>query len=292
MAIASTGLIFWSCSDDDNTTEPTAYTPPSGMVYVQGGTFNMGDHYSEGATNELPVHSVTLSNFYMGATEVTQAEWSAYMPAENWSFNGTGDYYPAYYVSWYEIIKYCNLRSMAEGLTPCYTISSSTDPIVWGAVPTSDNTTWDSAVCNWNANGYRLPTEAEWEYAARGGTRNADNYHYSGSDTIGDVAWYSTNSSTTSHPVGTKLPNQLGLYDMSGNLWERCWDWYGSTYYTTCNNLGTVTNPHGPTTSTSHVNRGGYWGYSADYCRVAGRNNYGRPYVSDWGYGFRLSRTP
>ena len=260
-------------------------TTPAGFVYVQGGTFTMGDHFSEGDSDELPLHSVTVSDFYMEATEVTQAEWTATMGSNPASGYGVGGTYPVYYVSWYSIIKYCNLRSMNEGLTPCYTISSSTDPAVWGTVPTSSNSTWNAAICNWSANGYRLPSEAEWEYASRGGIHNADNYHYSGSDTIDDVAWYYSNSGSTSHPVGTKAANQLGLYDMSGNLWEWCWDWYGS--YTS----DAQTNPTGPTTGSDRVIRGGGWGYNAPVCRVASRGYVG-PYYSSVNYGFRLSRTP
>jgi formylglycine-generating enzyme len=263
-------------------------SPPPGMVFVQGGTFTMGDHFSEGEPNELPVHSVTLSNYCMGAAEVTQSEWAQYMPAENWSSFGTGDTYPVYNVSWYSIIKYCNLRSIAEGLTPCYTISSSTDPSVWGTVPTSSNSTWDAAICNWSANGYRLPTEAEWEYASRGGINNADNLRFSGCHEETDLtnyAWYGGNYTGTSHPVGTKLPNQLGVYDMSGNLWELCWDWYGS--YTSYS----VTNPYGPTTGSYRVLRGGYWLLNAIECRLAYRNNYD-PHEGYYNIGFRLSRTP
>jgi len=240
--------------------------------------------YRYGYSNELPTHSVTLNSFYIGKYEVTQAEYAQYMqPSSSWTSNyGHGDDYPAYYVSWYAIIKYCNLRSLAEGLTPCYTISGSTNPANWGSVPTSNNSTWNAAICNWNANGYRLPTEAEWEYAARGATNTPD-YLYSGSDDINAVAWYSGNSGNTSHPVGTKAPNGLGLYDMSGNLYEWCWDWY-SSYSSSPSN-----NPTGPASGSSRVLRGGYGYFSADYCRGAHRN-HDAPYGSDYGIGFRLCR--
>ena len=266
-------------------------TTPAGFVFVQGGTFQMGDSFSEGSTDERPVHSVTLNSFYMGKYLVTQKEWTEYMPARSWSTSyGLGDSYPAYNVSWYRILVYCNLRSMAEGLTPVYTINDSTDPAYWGAVPTSSNATWNAAISNWSANGYRLPTEAEWEYAARGGVHHGDNFRYSGCHETSDLtnyAWYSANSGSTSHPVGTKLPNQLGLYDMSGNLLEWCWDWYSSSYYSS----SPSSNPTGPTTGSNRVLRGGNWYNHAVFCRVANRSSF-YPYGSLFDGGFRLSRTP
>ncbi len=274
----------------DSATASATYTisggTPGEMVLVPGGTFTMGDTRGEGSSNELPTHSVTLNSFYIGKYEITQAEYSQYMqPSSSWTSNyGLGDDYPAYYVSWYAILKYCNLRSMAEGLTPVYSISGSTNPANWGSVPTSINSTWNAAICNWNANGYRLPTEAEWEYAARGATNTPD-YIYSGSDEITTVAWYiGNNSPYGSKPVGTKAPNGLGLFDMSGNVYEWCWDWYSSNY-----SCSPSSNPTGPASGSYRVRRGGVWFYSADYCRVAYR--FGdSPYGSIFGPGFRLCR--
>jgi len=260
--------------------------PPGQMIHVPGGTFTMGRTTGSGNSDELPTHSVTLNSFYIGKYEVTQAEYSQYMqPGSSWTSNfGLGDNYPAYYVSWYAILKYCNLRSMAEGLTPVYSISGSTNPANWGAVPTSSNATWNAAICNWNANGYRLPTEAEWEYAARGATNNPD-YLYSGSDDINAVAWYYNNSGSTIHPVGTNAPNELGTYDMSGNVWEWCWDWYSSSYYSS----SPQNNPTGPASGSYSLLRGGFWNYGAAYCRVSYRGD-GVPYDSNVVSGFRLCR--
>ncbi|HQO10172.1 MAG TPA: SUMF1/EgtB/PvdO family nonheme iron enzyme [Clostridiales bacterium] len=305
LAVMLAGIIFWSCSDDYSTESPD----PIEMVYIQGGTFQMGDSFSEGNSEELPVHSVTLDSFYIGKYEVTQAEWSDYMPAENWSSYGTGDNYPAYYVSWYEIIKYCNLRSIAEGLTPVYTITSSTDPAEWGEVPTDHNTVWDAAICNWKANGYRLPSEAEWEYAARGGLsgqrfpNGATISHSTNGDTQANYCaqpslyTYDVSPTTdynpvyygTSSPVGSFPPNGYGIYDMAGNLCEWCWDWYSSSYYS----ISPSSNPTGPTTDSFRVERGGYWSYTANHCRVASRFYlFHFPSYSDKNIGFRLSRTP
>ncbi|MBU4485472.1 MAG: formylglycine-generating enzyme family protein, partial [Candidatus Delongbacteria bacterium] len=190
---------------------------------------------------------------------------------------------------------YCNLRSMAEGITPCYTISGSTDPADWGEVPTNTNSTWNSVTCNWSVNGYRLPSEAEWEYAARGGTNWTDNCRYSGCVNEADLTnyvWYYGNYTGPCHPVGTKAPNQLGIYDMNGNVWEWCWDWYGKSYYTACNDLGIVTDPYGPDIGSRRDARGGYWNSAADDCRIAVRYYYGPSFRSLYSVGFRVSRTP
>lgn len=276
----------WTPSSTASATYTISGGTPGEMVLVPGGTFTMGRTTGSGSSDELPTHSVTLNSFYIGKYEITQAEYSQYMqPSSSWTSNyGLGDDYPAYYVSWYAILKYCNLRSLAEGLTPCYTISGSTNPANWGSVPTSNNSTWNAAICNWNANGYRLPTEAEWEYAARGATNTPD-YLYSGSDDINAVAWYSGNSGYTSHPVGTKAPNGLGLYDMSGNVWEWCWDWYSRFYYSS----SPSSNPTGPASGSGRVRRGGGWSDGASGCRVASRYG-GNPNYSGSDIGFRLCR--
>ncbi|MCB5246731.1 MAG: formylglycine-generating enzyme family protein [Candidatus Cloacimonetes bacterium] len=254
---------------------------PAGFVYVPGGTFNMGDTHGGGLGEELPVHSVTLSPYYIGITEVTQAEWQTVMGSNPASSYGVGDNYPVYNVSWYAIMKYCNLRSMAEELTPCYSISGSTDPANWGDVPTSNNLTWNAAICDWDANGYRLPTEAEWEYAARGAATNPD-YLYSGSDDIDAVAWNAPTDD--SQPVGTKAPNGIGTYDMSGNVFEWCWDRFG--YYS----ADPQTDPTGPASGGWRIFRGGFWN-SDDYgCRVSYRGGWS-PYGSDYAVGFRVCRT-
>jgi formylglycine-generating enzyme required for sulfatase activity len=311
-SIAGTGAtVAWTAPDavgvqtltctvgdgDDTTSDTVEITvsepvTPGAMVLVTGGTFAMGDAYAEGAGDELPVHSVAVSDFSLGKYEVTQAEWDAYMTASTYDF-GAGDTHPVYYASWFRILMYCNYRSSDEGLTPCYSIGGSTDPDAWGAVPNyaSDPTfpAWNAVLCDWDANGYRLPTEAEWEYAARGGVHNADNYRYSGGQTLGDVAWYGDNAPVASEAVGGRLPNQLGLYDMSGNLYEFCWDWYGEGYYAACNALGTVTDPLGAASGDMRVVRGGDWSGVAANCRVAGRF---RDYpVSGFSHtGFRVAR--
>ena len=250
---------------------------PKGFVLIPAGTFQMGSE--KGDDWNKPVHEVTITKpFYMGKYEVTQAEYEKYCSYVSHSPNsdkGVGDNYPAYYVSWYDALVYCNKRSMEEGLTPCYSISGNTDPKEWGARPTSTDSTWDAVVCDWNANGYRLPTEAEWEYAARAGDKTVDSLTYSGTSAVnklGEYAWYSSNSNDKTHEVGTKKANAYGLYDMNGNVWEWCWNWKTSSY-----NAETEggSNPTGASSGSNRVGRGGSWSSGSDYCDVSFRNNYG-----------------
>jgi formylglycine-generating enzyme required for sulfatase activity len=243
------------------------------FVYVEGGTFQMG------MAGELwaPVHEVTVSGFYMGRYEVTQAEWVAVMGTNPSYFQGAelSDYQrilsaeervrlPVEYVTWNEVVDFCNALSELEGLDPAYTIDGT-------------SVTWNSG-----ADGYRLPTEAEWEYAARGG-KNQDGYEYSGSDTVDDVAWYYDNSyEEKTRPVGGKAANSLGLHDMSGNVYEWCWDWFGGY------SSEAQTDPTGASSGTNRVNRGGSWFNSAAVVRSERYANI--PSYRAYNLGFRLVR--
>jgi len=261
--------------------------PNSEMVLVEGGTFQMGQSDpniggSGNSSNEQPVHNVTLSNFYISKFEVTQGEWTALMGTRS-SFS-SDDFRPVSWISWYNVLVYCNKRSLAEGLTPAYSINGSTYPPDWGDVPNDYNQTWNAVICNWTANGYRLPTEAEWEYAAKGG-KNSHGYTYSGSNDLNAVAWNYINSGNTDHSVGTKLPNELGLHDMSGNIWEWCWDRYANY------NTNSQTNPHGPTTGSFRILRGGCYGDSEYSCRVKYRFKSNPNNNMSISFGFRLARS-
>ncbi len=266
-----------------------------GFVLIPAGTFQMGSN--EDYSFIKPVHEVTITkSFYMGKYEVTQAEYEKYCSygeKKPSSDNGDGDNYPAYYVSWYDALVYCNKRSMAEGLTPCYSISGNTDPAKWGELPTAEDDplrdTWDAVECNWNANGYRLPTEAEWEYASRAGDNTVASLTYSGTSDVnklGDYAWYYVNSEGASHEVGTKTPNEFGLYDMSGNVWEWCWNWYTKSYDTETEG---GSDPTGTSSGLLRVFRGGSWDSNSDLCAVSFRNAY-YPNRRDYNYGFRVVR--
>ena len=174
---------------------------------------------------------------------------------------------PVESVTWYDAVEYCNRLSKKEGLTPCYSGSG------------------DNITCNWNANGYRLPTEAEWEYAAKGGI-NKDDYKYSGSNNFDEVAWYYENSGVMTHDVGTKKANSLGIYDMSGNVWEWCWDWFDEDYYS----RSPRNNPTGAASGSSRVFRGGGCGSDADRASVSGRG-INRPSHRHFSRGFRVVRS-
>ncbi len=265
---------------------------PKGLVLVEAGTFQMGSE--KGNSNNKPVHQVTITkDFYMGKYEVTQAEYEKYCSYGSGSPSssyGDGDNYPAYYVSWYDALVYCNKRSMAEGLTPCYSISGNTDPSKWGTVPTSTDSTWNAVICNFEANGYRLPTEAEWEYAARAGDNTVDSLTYSGTSDVnklGDYAWYYDSANNNAHEVGTKKVNAFGLYDMSGNVWEWCWNWFTNSYDAETEG---GSDPTGASSGDFRVRRGGSWYDGSGGCTVSCRSNHYPKYRGRYDLGFRVVR--
>ncbi len=247
---------------------------PEGFVLVEGGSFISG------------TSKVTVSSFFLSKYEVTQLEWKAVMGNNPSSFKSNINL-PVENVSWFNAIEYCNRRSMNEGLTMCYSYDKfSTDIATWPAGWNKHNDKLLKVSCNWTANGYRLPTESEWEYAARGGNQT-HNYKYSGSNDINTVAWYDKNSLKITHPVGKKLANELGLFDMSGNVYEWCWDicWEGYGYYPP---LRDQSNPHGYESGNHIVSRGGSW-RSYYGCDVLDRGGSNATEIANI-FGFRVCR--
>ncbi|MBP1618356.1 MAG: formylglycine-rating enzyme family protein [Bacteroidetes bacterium] len=221
------------------------------MILVEGGTFSMGNEHTGGWENEYPIHKVTVKTFKIAKTETTVEQWmffcsatGRFMPQPpNWGWISN---HPIVNINWQDAVDYCN---------------------------------WLSQRTNTN---YRLPTEAEWEYAARGGSLSKGT-RYSGGHIIENVGWYEVNGGDKTHVVATKKANELGIYDMSGNVWEWCADWYDDKYY----NISPMSNPKGPDLGSYKVLRGGSWACSAMGCRVVFRS-VNSPLFQSIHSGFRV----
>ena len=288
-----------------NTNRVIDLNPPSGMALIPAGSFTMGDNL-DGDTSAQPLHTVYVSAFYMDKYDVTYALWQT---VYNWATNhGYGfDYvgsgkaanHPVQTIDWYDCVKWCNARSQMEGKTPAY-YTDATQTVVYrtGEVDVDNNSV------KWNG-GYRLPTEAEWEKAARGGASGqrfpwgntisesqANYYSYNGYaydlSNTGYNPTFATGNYPYTSPVNYFAPNGYGLYDMAGNVWQWCWDWYGDY------SSSSLTDPRGPTIGqygSIRVLRGGGWGDYAIICRTANRH-YGYPAGEDGNMGFRSVLTP
>jgi formylglycine-generating enzyme required for sulfatase activity len=262
------------------------------LKYVPAGTFQR----DATATN-----TSTVSAFRMSQCEITRAQFLAIMgidPSDTTVSSGTSD--PVQNINSYQAIAFCNKLSLAEGLTPVYAVSGvDFTTLAYGSIPTDHNSDWDAATATWTATGYRLPTEMEWEWAAMGATSDRTNgYAGSGTNTtgylkafagstgtnsIGDNAWYTVNSSSKTHPVGTKAANELGLFDMSGNVSEWSWDW-ADAYP-----VGSLTNYSEDEADDFRRWRGGSWTTSASICAVAYRS-FDLPGTQSSSIGFRVVR--
>jgi formylglycine-generating enzyme required for sulfatase activity len=294
-----------------------SFPAPSGLALIPAGSFIMGDTFNEGSTNELPLHAVSVSGFFMDTNLVTYALWTnvyQWAASHGYSFDNAGSTYggdnyskgptyPVHLVNWYDAVKWCNARSEMQSLTPCYYTSSAQTTVY-----RTGDTDLSNACVNWSATGYRLPTEAEWEKAARGGAlgqrfpwADTNVITWSRANYCGDPAEIDYDLSSTNYfdptfsaggsepftsPAGYFAPNGYGLCDMAGNVMEWCWDWYNANWY--ANSGATQADPRGPPTgaSDSRVLRGGDWYDYADYARCAYRAYY-TPTAADDNIGFR-----
>jgi formylglycine-generating enzyme len=278
--------------------------PSKNMVLVEGGTFMMGDRNWE---YSVPVHEVKVSDYYIGIYEVTQEQWQSVMGTNPSCLKGYD--LPVENINWYEAVEFCNKLSDIEGFKKCYSIDKEAkDPNILN----EEDKYKFTVTCDWNASGYRLPTEAEWEFAARGGNKSRG-YKYSGSNDADEVSWYLSNSGRerfeeiipdslticvwdsliqrygcSTKEVGKKKPNELGIYDMSGNIYEFCWDWKDNY------SAEKATDPKGPeaglkASGPGRVNRGGSWIYTSWNSLVFDRVARA-PYLRSNDYGFRIVR--
>ena len=282
---------------------PAGGGAPPGFVQIPSGSFQMGDSFGEGGSNERPVHSVSIQGFFIAIDPVTKQEWSStynWAVANGYSFsrsgNGKANNHPVHTISWYDAVKWCNAKSEQNGLVSCYSLS--------GQIYRSGET---PPTCDFAQSGFRLPTEAEWEKAARGNltgkrfpwgdtvSHSKANYKattlyaYDISPTSGFHPLYYTGSEPYTAPVGSFQPNAFGLNDMAGNIWEWCWDYYDGTYYST----SPASDPRGATSGSQRIFRGGAWTNEAQYLRVADRSALS-PSSSNYlgvGFGFRIVRS-
>lgn len=281
---------------------------PEGFSLISAGGFQMGNSLSssgEGYSDELPVHSVNVSEFYMAKYTVTKSVWDKVITwgASNGytdlpSGDGKASDHPVHTVSWWAVVKWCNARSQMDNLTPCYYTDAAQTSVFKTGTSSIDNT-----MVRWSANGYRLPTEAEWEKAARGGMSGKRfpwgdvinhsyanyynfNYSYESPQNHGYHPTYATGTSPYTSPVGSFEANSYGLYDIEGNVYEWCWDCYSNTYYTS----SPSSDPRGAVSGPYRVVRGGSWDDYADYCRIAFRDG-SLPDNGDDRLGFRPIRS-
>lgn len=315
VAIGSNKLARWNAGTDFGgnfierckvritATDGNLPSAPAGMMAIPAGYFQMGDTL-DGAGS--PTANILISQFYIDRTEVSKGKWDEVRTwaagngytdlATGSSFNGA--LHPVHRITWYDAVKWCNARSQKEGLAPCYYTNAAKTS---GYIYRTGSTTLTADMVDWNANGYRLPTESEWEKAARGGftgrrfpwgtdtITHLQASYYSSTGYAYDISatrgYHPTYGSGTTAPCGSFAANGYGLYDMAGNLWEWCWDWFGGT-------LGTpsATNPTGPASGSNRVLRGGSWSDDANYARCSDRNINAGPGDYHIVFGFRSVR--
>jgi sulfatase modifying factor 1 len=273
------------------------------FALIQGGEFTMGDTL-DGNDDAIP-HTVNVSTYYLQTTAVSKSQWNnvrTWGLKHGYSDLSAGDSkaaadHPVQTVSWFDVVKWCNAKSEMAGLNPCYLTDAGEMIFRTGKF------TPETTLVKWDANGYRLPTEAEWEKAARGGLSgkrfpwgdainfSQANFENTGGETyqtgrVGNHPKFATSGYPYTSPVGSFAMNDYGLYDMAGNVWEWCWDWYDRHYY----DISPPNDPRGPASGSSRIMRGGFWGGCAKYCRVADRYHT-KPESACFFVGFRPARS-
>lgn len=309
-AVVGFAFAFVACNFFNNEDESSSSGGSSSGDNLSAGFVEISGAHFDGASTLTPSSDVfrkgrviDIKDLYVSDHETTQAEYEKYCnyggsetsrPDDTY---GKGNNYPVYWVSYYDALVYCNLRSEAEGFAPCYSMNDDTDVSKWTDIVSSggkycgpatesrsQDDPWNLITCNFNANGYRLPTEAEWEYLARSDGQNSlTTYKYSGSDVVDEVAWYLENSQNKVQEVKMKNSNAAGLYDMSGNVREWCYDWYGT--------ITASSDETGASSGTARVSRGGSVANTFKYyCEVNFRSSTS-PYLRHPDLGFRVVRT-
>jgi sulfatase modifying factor 1 len=293
--LVATALLFWGCSIGGGDIPPSMdYSSPTigTLKYVPAGTFQRDSD---------PGNTSTVSAFRMCEYEIDRVQFYAIMEKDPSDTEYSSFIYdPVQMANWYHAIAFCNKLSIAEGLTPVYSVTVGGTPIdfstlAYASIPTGSNAEWNAASANWSVDGYRLPTEMEWMWAAMGadtadpGAINTTGYSKAfagstGTNNIDDYAWYFDFVITTTQPSGGKSANELNLYDMSGNVFEWCWDWYEDPYPT-----GAVSDYRGAASGVQRIYRGGSWNLSDALCAV-GYRGANIPELRNAGIGFRVVR--